>query len=232
VGTIPSILLAVVLVAALVAIQVRHVRTVKRQRLAIMDAVLPLLADAHVEQDGIGFPTLTGRSDGDRVKVELVVDTLSMRQLPTLWLMVTLLRDVAIADPVDITLRPRQPDIVSPSAKLRYEHAPPPGWPIDSRITTATAAPPPFHALRDALPFLHDPHVKALLVAPGGVRIVQELARGDIGRHRVIRRARFDAVTLRPEHLDALLGVAREVARDVELAADLEALTSGTPPAR
>ena len=220
-GVVLTLLLAAACIAILVAVQVRHVRSVKAQRRAVLDDVASLFDDVEIRQDGIGYPSLTGRYGGDRVKVELVVDTLAMRQLPTLWLMVSVLRRLPIVNPVEILMRPRTSDIVSPSSKLAYEHQPPPGWPIDSRIATAHEEAPRFAELAHALPFLHDPHTKSLLVAPGGVRLVQELARGDISRHRVVRRAKFDA-TLEPGHLRAVIDVTRAIAPDVDPATAVE----------
>jgi hypothetical protein len=154
-----------------------------------------------------------------------LVDTLAMRQLPTLWLMVTLVRDVAIGNPVEVVLRPRVSDIVSSGSRLPYEHAPPAGWPADCRIATRGPAAPPYHALADVLPTLHERRTKALLVAPGGVRLVCALAHGDISRYRVVRRAKFDP-RLEREPLEHLIGVTRAVARDVDFAAELETLTA------
>jgi hypothetical protein len=224
VGLIPSLALAVAAVAVLVAVQVHHVRTVKAQRRAVLDDVAPLFSELEISQQGIDFPSLTGVYDGDRIKLQLVVDTLAMRQLPRLWLMVTVVRRLAIANPVEILLRPRTSDIVSSGSRLPYEHEPPPGWPADSRISTRAAAAPPYDAFAEVLPALHDPLTKALLVAPGGVRIVHELARGDISRHRVIRRAKFDAHVERAR-LMGLIELARDVARDVDVA-QLERMVS------
>jgi hypothetical protein len=231
VGLIPSLALAAACIALLVAVQVRHVRTVKAQRRAVLDDVAPLFSDLEIRQDGIGFPSLEGVYAGDRIKVDLIVDTLAMRQLPTLWMLVTVRRRLALDNAVEVLLRPRSVDIVSAGARLPYEHVPPAGWPEDCRVSTAHADAPPYHALVDALPLLHDPHAKALLVAPGGVRLAQELARGDISRHRVVRRAKFD-VHLQREHLVALIGVTRDIARDVEVTVELETIVAGgAPPA-
>jgi hypothetical protein len=222
VGLLPSLVVALLAVAVLVALQVRHVRTVKAQRRAILDGVAPLFSELQVTQVGIGFPALTGVYDGDRVKVQFVVDTLVMRQLPRLWLMLTVARRLPVDNPVEILLRPRGGDNVTASAQLPYEHRPPPGWPEDCRIGTARPDAPYLQALEDSLPMLRDPRTKSLIVGPGGVRVAYELAKGDISRHRVIRRAKFD-VALEPEQLRPLIERVRDVARDVELA-ELEAL--------
>jgi len=217
VGLIASLAVAAAGIAVLVAVQVRHVRRVKAERHAVFDDVAPLFAEPEIHQQGIGFPSLCGIYDGDRVRVQLVVDTLAMRQLPRLWLMVSVVRRLSVSQPAEILLRPRTADIVSLGSRLPYEHALPPGWPPDCRSATREPPAPPYDGLAAALPALHDPLAKALLVAPGGVRFVRELARGDVSRHRVVRRAKFD-VRLEPEELVDLIDLCRVVARDVDVA--------------
>jgi hypothetical protein len=221
-----AIALAVLAAGILVALQVRHVRRVRAERAAVLRDVAPLFDGAEIAQDGIGFPTLTGTYAGDRVKVELVVDTLALRELPRLWLVVTVFAEVAISGPVDILLRPRSSDIVSPGGRFPYEHAVPPGWPADVRISTAGPEPPPFAALEDALPLLEDARTKALTVTPRGVRVVQLLASGQVGQYRVARRPKFE-VELERERVTSLIDAAVGIARDVELSAGLAALLAG-----
>jgi hypothetical protein len=196
----------------LVAIQVAHVRHVGRERRAALAPVEHLFTDAVVAQDGIGYPRLRGRYRGDDSKVDLIVDALALRELPALWLFVDVMRPVPVRTPVDIVLRPRTSDIVSPGRRFGYEHARPEGWPQDIRIATREPGPlPDLGGLEALRPLLEDPRTKALLVAPGGVRIVHELQRGSIGAFRVTRRASFDAVVT-PERLVPLLAEARAIA--------------------
>jgi hypothetical protein len=224
-----AIALAVLAAAILVALQVHHVRRVRAERGALLRDVAPLFGQAEVVQDGIGFPALTGTYAGERVKVELVVDTLALRELPRLWLVVTVFAEVAVAGPVDILLRPRTSDIISPGGRFRYEHVPPPGWPADVRIATSGPAAPPLDALAEALPLLEDARTKALTVAPRGVRVVQLLASGQVGQYRVVRRAKFE-VDLERERLTELIDAAVGIARAIELSAGLTALLSGGEP--
>lgn len=214
---------------ALVAIQVRHVRRVRAERGAVLGGVEPLFTGAEVTQDGIGFPSLTGLYEGERVKLELVVDNLALRELPRLWLVVTVLTEIPLAGPVDILLRPRTSDMISPGGRFRHEHAPPAGWPADIRVATAEPGPPPFDALAAALPLLEDPETKALTLTPRGVRVVQRLASGQIGQYRVVRRSKFE-VDLERERMVALLDDAIGIARQVGLAAGFAALLADGDP--
>jgi hypothetical protein len=210
-----TLLVGIAAVLALAAIQTRHRRRVGRERRAAFAGVEHLLTEVTVTQDGIGFPTLRGRWNGYGVKLELVVDTLAMRQLPTLWLLATVLRPLPVRTPVDITLRPRSSDIVSAGTRFGYEHEPPPGWPADLRVATPDPAIPPLEALDDLVELLELPTTKDVLIAPGGVRIVHELARGAVGQYRVVRRPKF-AFACSPERVLALLYAAAAVGDRVE----------------
>jgi hypothetical protein len=174
-----------------------------------------LFTDVTIAQDGIGYPSLRGTRNGHTVKVELVVDTLAMRQLPALWMIVSVLRPLPVRTPIDITLRPRSSDIVSAGTGFAYEHVAPDGWPADLRVTTPEPALPPLEALDEFVELLEQPTTKGLVIAPGGVRIVHELARGAVGQYRVVRRPKFRFV-VEPARLAALLDVAEAVADRVE----------------
>jgi hypothetical protein len=175
-------------------------------------AVEDLLDDAVVEQDGIGYPSVAGTYRGESVKLELLVDTLTPRRLPRLWLVVTIRRPLPVQVPVDVILAPVPTDIASPGVTFRYEHERPAHWPEHIRIATRE----PFRMTElydvDALTdVLHDPLTKSVVLAPGGVRVVHELARGEVASYRVVRRPNFSfdlsAADARAV-LDAALGVA------------------------
>jgi hypothetical protein len=202
-------------ILVLVALQTTHSRKVGRERRAVLGCVEALFDEVTVTQDGIGYPSLRGRWNGHSVKLDLVVDSVAMRQLPTLWMLVTVLRPLPVRTPIDITLRPRSSDIVSAGIGFAYEHAVPPGWPPDVRVTSSGPALPPLEALDAFVELLQQPTTKGLFIAPGGVRIVHELARGAIGQYRVVRRPKF-AFAVEPERVTALLQAADAVADRVE----------------
>lgn len=208
--------LAVVAVALMTWLQVRHVRRVGRERRATVADVEALLADAVTTQDGIGYPTVTGRYAGYDAKVEFIVDTLTMRQLPRLWLTVTLKRRMEVDEPVDILLRPLSTDMVSPGQRFPYEHPAPAAWPDHIRIATPQPTRlPPLDDVDALTSLLHDPSTKSVVIAPRGVRVVHELARGEVSSHRVIRRPNFH-VALEAARVRALLDIAMDVADGVD----------------
>jgi hypothetical protein len=202
-------------VVVLALIQTRHRRAVGRQRGAVLGDVESLFSETTVTQDGIGYPSLRGRRGGHTVKVELSVDTLTMRQVPTLWMLVSVLRPLPVRTPIDITLRPRPSDIVSPGLGFDYVHPVPPDWPQDIRVATPEPALPPLEALDEFVELLELPTTKGVLIAPGGVRIVHELARGAIGQYRVVRRPKFQ-FAVDPERLLALVDAAEAIGDRVE----------------
>jgi hypothetical protein len=197
-------------------LQLRHVRRVGRERREAVAPVAEVLTDVVVAQDGIGYPTIRGRYAGRDVKLELVVDTLTMRQLPRLWLVATVRRELPVENPVDILLRPISTDVISPGPRFRYEHPRPDAWPEHMRIATPLPAPiPALEELEVLGALLRDDRTKDVLVAPGGVRVVTELARGEVARYRVVRRADF-ALVLEPSRLRRLLDDELELADGVE----------------
>ena len=210
-----GLVVGIAAVLALAAIQTRHRRRVGRERRAVLAQVEGLFSEVTVTQDGIGYPSLRGRWHGHWVKLDLVVDTLAMRQLPTLWLLVSVLRPLHVRTPIDITLRPRSSDIVSAGTGFAYEHDAPANWPPDLRVTTPEPALPPLEALDDFVELLEQPTTKGLFIAPGGVRIVHGLASGAVGQYRVSRRPKF-AFAVEPERVTALLQAADAVADRVD----------------
>jgi hypothetical protein len=205
----------VIAVALLWWLHARHVRAVAAARRAVLEEAQDALVEPHLEQQGIDYPVLTGLHDGRRVQVSVIVDAVALRGLPTLWLSVTIYEPLRLQEPVDILLRPSSADIVSPGARFRCEHDVPPDWPTHVRIATPTGVLPTTYQLSRALPLLHDRRTKDLLLAPGGARLITELARADLGHYRLFRRSQFEA-HVSPERLSALLTELGEVTARME----------------
>lgn len=213
----PVLAILGVTVALLVWLQVRHVRRVALERRAVLDSVRSVLEDSELTQRGIDYPVLTGSYRGAPVTVAVIADTLALRELPTLWLSVTRRQPLPLAGPVDMLLRPSPTDIVSPGERFPAEHPVPPDWPAHIRVATPAGGRPGFRGLSAALPLLHDPRTKDVLVTPTGARLITRLARAELGQYRIVKRAKFD-VQLTPGELTAVLD-------------DVCAMTEGMEPA-
>jgi hypothetical protein len=214
------LLLAVAAVAGflLVRMQTRHVRRVADERRSILDSVRGVLQDSELAQRGIDYPVLTGTYRGAPVTVAVIADTLALRQLPTLWLSVTRRQPLPLAGPVDMLLRPSATDIVSPGERFPVQHPVPPDWPDHIRVATPHGGTPKLGGLSAALPLLHDPRTKDVLVTPTGARLVTRLARAELGQYRIVKRAKF-VVNLTAGELTAYLDDVWAMTAGIERAA-------------
>lgn len=176
----------------LVRLQTTHVQRVAAERRSILANVCRVLERSQLAQRGVDFPVLTGHYRGAPVTVAIIVDTVTLRQLPTLWLSVTRRQPLPLSGPVDLLLRPSTTDIVSPGERFPVEHPVPPAWPAHIRVATPLGGRPDFCELSAALPLLHDKRTKDVLLTPAGARLVAELARAELGHYRLFKRSRFD----------------------------------------
>ena len=189
----------------LVRLQTSHVRGVAVERRNILASVRDVLERPQLAQCGIDYPVLTGEYRGAPVTVSVIVDTVALRHLPTLWLSVSRRQPLPLTGPVDILLRPSVTDIVSPGERFPVEHPVPPTWPAFIRVATPPGGGgPDFSALSAALPLLHDKRTKDVLLAPAGARVVVELARAELGHYRLFKRSKFN-VALSVGQLTAVL---------------------------
>jgi hypothetical protein len=153
-----------------------------------------------------GTYVLTGRFQGLDVQVKAVADTLALRKLPSLWLMVTLPGAVPVAGTLDLMMRP-----TGPTSFSNFDHLPttvptPSGFPEHAIIRTDDPAlMPPLDLIRPHLAPFFGPRGKELLVTPKGLRIVVLLAEADRARYGVLRQADFGDVVVDPDLLTSCL---------------------------
>lgn len=197
--------------AALFRIHLIHAQRVRRERGRLFDRVSDVVEDVQISHNGPGYPTLTGVYRGHPVRLEPVVDTLVLRKLPSLWLLVTLQRRLDVAAPLDILTRPSGAEFFSPNATFRHELKPPAGYLGHVRIATPDPAGAPSSVLRDLSPVVNDPRTKEVLISAGGVRLVHRLAEAAQGPYRSTRRADFGSVQIVPDGLRDLLDYISEI---------------------
>lgn len=144
----------------------------------------------------IGYPALLGTSGDLPVRLQAVVDTLAIRKLPALWLMVTVPVPLPVRATFDLMMRPAGPTTFS-----NFDHLPdiigrPPGFPEQGIVRSDDAAhAPPAHLVAPHVDLFHDGRAKELLITPKGLRIVWQLAEADRVRYGIFRQAEFgDAV--------------------------------------
>ena len=192
-----QIILGVALALALGLVLVRRMRS--KQRLAaeavetLFSEVKPLLENAErTPGESMGSWKLMGRYGGHVFQFKTIVDTLAVRKLPSLWLLVTLPEPTGLAATFDLMMRPAGPTTFSNFDFLPQTLATPPGFPPEAVLRSdAVGAGFPAESVCPLLPILQQRRGKEILLSPKGLRIVVQLAEADRARYGVFREARF-----------------------------------------
>ena len=170
-------------------------------------AVSPLLDQARHESTGaVGYSRLCGRYGGFDVQIQPVVDTLALRRLPVLWLLVTLQSPLPLRAKLDLMMRSAGPTTFSNFDLLPFTLERPSGFPDHATLRTDSrdqvVSP---EVLRAHVGLFANPRAKELLITANGVRIVWMLAEADRARYGIFRQSEFGEVDLQPELLQSLV---------------------------
>ena len=201
-GGMGFLLFCVAGVAAIVALARKELRNDLRQRRSLLDAAAGLLENPSVTVGGDGYPRLHGTcSDGHRVSLEVVPDSLVPRRLPQLWLKLTLLKPEAAPRPsIGVLARPVGTEFYSRVLGLPDTIAPPfaADFPLLMRGRGATEA-----AIQRTSGLFRtlfaDPELKEIVITPRGAGTVRRIAEGDRGAHVLYRQMRFQVTQVSPE---------------------------------
>jgi hypothetical protein len=169
--------------------------------------VFALLSNAALEETGApGYPRLRGTYDDVPVQVWPVVDTLAVRRLPALWMLVTVQTPLPVQAKLDLMMRPAGVSTFSNFDLLPHTLRAPPGFPEAGVLRTddVDRVPPPAW-LTGHLEVFEQTKAKELLVTPQGLRFVWLLAEAERARYGVFRQAEFGDVEIDPEVLEDLL---------------------------
>ena len=195
----------VALAVGLCWLEVRRARAARAARDGLFDTVLEVLDETRLCTGPDRYPALTGQHRGQPVRVEAIVDTLTPRKLPILWLFVTIRRPFGLDTPVDALARPIGTEFFSPNASFGHRLPTPADFPVHARIATARPTVLAPAALDTLGELMRDPKVKEVQAGPTGARIVYQLAEAAQGPYRTGRRADFGAPRLEPCTLARLL---------------------------
>ncbi|MCB1380077.1 MAG: hypothetical protein KDK89_17165 [Alphaproteobacteria bacterium] len=189
----------------------------KAEPIGLFGEILPLLANARLDDPRTaGVHRLIGDYQGLPVQVQTVVDTLAVRKLPSLWLMVTIPVPLPVTAIFDLMMRPSGPTSFS-----NFDHLPetverPADFPEHAVIRTDDSTHMvPAHVVRPHLAPFFDTRAKELLISPKGIRMVVQIGEGDRARYGVFRQASFagarvEAETLR-DVLDRLIAIRQDI---------------------
>ena len=197
-----------------VALVVHFVLGLRREVLKRRHAPVAFFAQARSVIDGarleptgmLGYPEMLGTYRGLPVRVRPVVDTLSVRKLPSLWLLVTIPDPLPVAATFDMMMRPAGPSTFSNFERLPVAIDGPPGFPLHAVVRTDDPGRmvPPGVILPHLRLFDH-PAAKELLVNPSGLRIVWLMGEAERARYGIFRQAEFGEVFLSPDLLKDIL---------------------------
>jgi hypothetical protein len=216
-----QVIIGTVLAAALAVLLARHAISTAQRRKAepdrLLSAAAAVLEDPRINA-GItaGTYVLTGRYKGRNAEVKAVADTLALRKLPSLWLMVTMPGPLPVRATLDLMMRP-----AGTSSFSNFDHLPvtvptPPDFPVHAVIRTddAERMPDPSMISRH-LALFHSRYGKELLISPKGLRIVLLAGEADRARYGVFRQADFGDVIIDPlmvtDSLDLLLALHQDI---------------------
>ncbi len=200
--------------AALLARQFLH--TMARQKAAphlFFEDAKAVLDEPRISSGpAAGTYQLTGHYKGHAVQVKAITDTLAVRKLPSLWLMVTIPESLPLTAIFDLMMRPAGPTTFSNFDALPFTVERPADFPEHGVLRTDDPDHLlPGHVVAPHLAAFFGPGPKELLITPSGIRIVTLIAEADRARYGVFRQADFggaalDATTL-IGHLDRLLAL-------------------------
>ena len=167
--------------------------------LPLFDAPVKGVADS-------GFARISGQYRGQLFDVQVVPDSLNLRKLPCLWLLVTLVERLPVAGTFDVMLRATGAETFSKFGDLPDQIAVPDGFPEGCTIRTDAAGCMPNSALIGRyMAGLDAARLKEVVVAPAGVRLVWLAEEADRGRYLLFRDAEMGAAALQPEVLVPLI---------------------------
>lgn len=185
-------------------------------RAGFLDAARPLLGAPATRIEPDGFARMAGTWGGARIDLRVVPDTLTMRKLPALWLLVTLTEPQPLSATWHLMLRPRGAETFSAFGRLPHLRPPRPDLPADSALRTDAAAGEPPPALAATVARLGEARLKELVLSPRGLRVTWLVEEAHRGRYLIFRdaemgRAALDPAVLRPL-LEALLALRDDIA--------------------
>ena len=175
-------------------------------RAGYLELCLPLFERPVTGVADSGFARISGRYRGQLFDVQVVPDSLNLRKLPCLWLLVSLVEPLPVAGRFDVMLRATGTETFSKFGELPDQIAVPNGFPEGCTIRTDTPGlVPSAEIIGRYMAGLDAARLKEVVVAEAGVRVVWLAEEADRGRYLLFRDAEMGAVALPPAVLAPLM---------------------------
>lgn len=201
-----SLILAVGSIAAITYVGVRDHRAAKAARRGLLDNCVNALDRAELSHAPDCFPRLSGYHQGREVRVDLVPDTMTIRRLPQLWLLTTLLDRNAGLPGIAVLVRPAGTEFYSLTSRFEQRLETPAGFPAEVLIRGGHGAERLLAELAETMStVLADPRVKEIAVTDRGLRIVRQAGEGKRGEHLLLRQSVFEDANVARRDLATVL---------------------------
>jgi hypothetical protein len=176
-----------------------------------------VFSESEVASPGSDYPLLRGRYHGDRVLLQPLLDHVGYRKVPSLWLVLTLDRQLAVGGKVDILFRPANIEFFSNVDQLPERIHLGPEWPEHHMARVGPSGwQPPLASMRAALGEAMDSSdLKEVVVTPRGVRLVVRVCGVERSHYMVLRSMLPEVDRIPADWLAYWLDVATELAAAV-----------------
>ena len=166
-------------------------------RAGYLDLCLPLFERPIMRVSDTGFARISGQYKGQMFDVQVVPDSLNLRKLPCLWLLVTLVERLPVAGSYNAMMRATGAETFSKFGDLQNQVAVPVGFPEGCTIRTDAVGDWPVSAVSGGyMAGLDTARLKEVVVAKTGVRVVWLVEEADRGRYLLFRDAELGAQAL------------------------------------
>ncbi len=191
-------------------------RSIKHAKAHLFDEVLGLLDGAKLKQEGKDFPQVSGVFLGYEVKLSLIEDTVAVRKIPPLWLLITIQGKTVIQGSFDLIVRPSNNEFYSPAWQWNGNLQVPSHWPQhavikyqDNLVDVAKI---------DALvpQLFSDERAKELLITPWVLRITYMAKQAERGEYLIMRNSVFSGEVIAVEVVEKVLKQAIEIRKLLE----------------
>ena len=180
----------------------RMVHNAKKERKGSVDLLFASVKSLFVSPlltagEAAGTQQLEGIYAGQAFQLKTIVDTLAVRKLPSLWLMVTLPCAVPVKAKLDIMLRPAGVTSFSNFDFLDHTIKSPVGFPEFAVLRSdKLAGYADLTIIKHHIGIFSNPKFKELLITPQGLRLVLQVAEASRAHYGVLRDARFGEVSI------------------------------------
>lgn len=213
--------LSFIVIASLITMSVyllfqRSQVTIKRNRAMLFNNCDGILDNTSTFYEDNGFPVIKGHYNGFDVQLNLIPDTIVMRKVPPLWLMVSIKANKKSKGSMDFIVRPQNIEFYSPGWHWDGLFKAPANWPQYSiakyQDTKASVS-----VLDEYIPRLFsDEKVKQLLVTPDSVRITYMAKQAIRGEYLLTRSAVFDEQAIAGDDVKKIIEYAIAIRTSIE----------------